>query len=167
MKLSQIKDITFTLSVAALLVLAAPTESYAAEKNTSGSFTNNQGKTTTWQKNVNREKGSSNKTFNWQNDNGEGNSTLQRQWNKDTGTANSERTTTNAKGKTATTSWNAEKTDNGFTSEGSRTGFNGKTITGQTTLTKNDDGSTTRTSTYTNEDGESRTVEKTVNRFND
>ena len=154
-------------AVAVALVGGFSADASAREKNTSGTFKNKVGNTTTWQKNTNREKGSGTKTFNWQNKNGEGQRTSQKNWDKESGTATGTRTTTTAKGGTATNTWSAQKTDDGRISSGTREGYNGKTYVGNTTVTKNEDGSRTKTKTVTNEEGESRTFEKTVNRYND
>jgi hypothetical protein len=69
-----------------------------------------------------------------------GTTTVSKVWDPAAGNHTVDRTTTTTDGKTATSSYERQKTDTGFEASGERTGFNGKTSSFDSSLVKNGDG---------------------------
>ncbi|MCP5463061.1 MAG: hypothetical protein H7A34_07860 [bacterium] len=142
-------------------VFHAP-ETYAREKNRSGSYQGRKG-SGTFQRNVTRTNGQSIKSTTWQNERGEGNRQTEKNWDNTTGTGSYSSSTTNAAGKTISRSGTVTKNEDGsFTKQGTITGTNGNTATVQSAITKNEDGGRSITKTYTGQDGNTFDINKTI-----
>jgi hypothetical protein len=86
------------LSSIAILSLIFNTPSFAEGKR-SGSYTNRAGKTGSWEKSIDRNKGNAEKNIRWKNARGgEGSSEVKKNWDKESKSGTSSRTTTNAQG---------------------------------------------------------------------
>lgn len=137
-------------------------ETFAREKNRSGSYQGRKG-SGTFQRNVTRTKGQSIKNTTWQNENGQGNRQSEKNWDSSTGTGSYSSSTTNTAGKTINRSGTVTKNEDGsFTKQGTITGTNGNTTNVESAITQNEDGSSSITKTYTGQDGNTFDINKTI-----
>ncbi len=146
----------------AVFSMAVTTESFARERNSSGSYKGRSG-SGTFQRNIDREQGSVNKSTTWQNQRGQGSREVQRNWDKDTETGTYSSETTSAGEKTVSREGTVRRNEDGsFSQQGTITGPKGKTTDVSRSVTKNEDESHSVQTTYTGQDGKTATVEKTT-----
>lgn len=137
-------------------------DAQARERRSSGSY---QGRSTggTYQKSVDKSRGSTTKKTTWQNERGQGRKTSQRGWDKDSGTGSYSSTVESARNKTLNRSGSVVKNEDGsFAQNGTITGPNGKTTTVDRDYTKNEDGSRSVDTVYTGEEGQTLEVDKDI-----
>ncbi|NJM12921.1 MAG: hypothetical protein HC889_14555 [Synechococcaceae cyanobacterium SM1_2_3] len=93
-----------------------------------GSYQGSRGGSGSFQQQIHRERGSTQRDVQWQGQNGSGNAQLQRRWDRETGMASGNRSVTRADGSTASRSWTSTReADGGRSVSGTRTGFGGQT----------------------------------------
>lgn len=175
-----------TALVATALFLCAQATAFAKDR--AGNYQTSTGKSGTYQQNTTRQPGQTNKSLNWQNQNGQtGSRVTQKKWNAENKTASSltaydlpsgksvivdrsvsfnkgtgvsiENTATTGSGKTISTQSNFQKTDNGITGSGSYSLGSGKTGTYETS-SKIVDGKLVSEQSLTNSSG--KTIEHTA-----
>lgn len=160
------------LAVVAIVVVTASfvatVSVQAAERSRSGGYHTRRGEEGSFQTRMDRDRDSTSKETTWQNQRGEG--SYQRDTTRDryTNSWQSERETTNAAGKTSTSTRDGQLDGNGgYKVQGSGAGFNGREWDSETTSVKNEDGLRTTTKTYTGENGGSYTSDKTYTKTDD
>jgi hypothetical protein len=149
-------------AIGLLFVLPTCNTAVAGTRSRSGSY---QGQHTsgTFQHQVNRGAGQSERLTTWQNQNGEGSRSSTRQWNPQTGSGSYAATTTRANGRTSSRQGTVTRTGRGaWAVQGTRTGVNGNTVAVDRSVTTADNGSRSADSTYTGPHGQSATIDRTT-----
>lgn len=150
------------VSVFALSMMVLADVAQARERKSSGSY---QGRSTsgTFQRDVNKSRGSMSKKTTWQNQRGEGSSQRERGWDKGTATGSYSSRLETAGDKTVTRAGTVAKNEDGsFSQNGTITGPKSKTTTVDRDYAKNEDGSRSVDTVYTSEGGKTLTVDKDI-----
>jgi hypothetical protein len=142
------KNVTLALTITAVGLTAFSASTEARERkerdnNRTATWSGKSGNHTfegSGSQKIHREGGKVTRDTNWQNSRGTGSSQYNREYNRDDKSFRSDRETTNAQGKTATSNRLGQKTDTGYQVEGSRTGYNGNTSTMTSDYTKTETG---------------------------
>lgn len=152
-------DLSATTIVVLLLLHV---DVFAGERSRSGSY---QGRRTggTWQQQIHRTRGHSDRSATWQNERGQGSRMTERKWNREAGTGSYASTTNRANGRHTSREGTVTRTGEGaYAVEGTRTTAKGTVIDVDKTLVRNPDGSRSLHSVYTGPEGQSRTVDSAL-----
>jgi hypothetical protein len=151
------------------VVIAFTNTSHAAERtrSKSGTYQGSTGKSGSFQKTTTRSPGQRERSGSWTSQDGKtGTRASTRRWDKTTGTGTVNASATRPDGQSASREGTLTKTgENTVQAQGTATGFNGRTGTYAATTTKTDTGRTT-TGTVTGENGKVSTFDTTVTKGN-
>ena len=139
----------------------------AGDRYRSGSFENSRGRSGTFEQNIYRQPGSSQRDTAVQTGNGVWARQSDATWNRQAGTADRTTVTTAPNGKTATIDQSAIRNGNTLTVNGSRTGYDGKTSDWNKTVTANGNGTATVNGQYTRQNGNTIDTRSTVTKTAD
>lgn len=155
------------LAVVFSFALSFPAE--AKERKRSGSYSNSEGKSGTFERTVSRDgQGNVSKSRTSTNQDGKtATRSKERTWDKETKTGTYNSSSTGPHGAQRSASGTITKTDTGFTSTGTRVNAKGETSSVNRTVTKNEDGTVLVNKVVTNAAGESRTMDKTITKTED